>query len=170
MGDASKKSATMLVLVLTAALLPILIQLLDTMQQAIKQRKKEEAEREALTVAVASLRIRRHLDGGCNPQDGEGAPKRCCQSHYQHDRATQAVEQDYFCLTPVFDDKQFEHLYRITKTMAQQLLNVCALTDPFFTAQTDVCKRFNIGPMVKVLMFLKTIGYGCSPSAFLNYF
>jgi hypothetical protein len=89
---------------------------------------------------------------------------------YQHDRATQAVEQDYFCLTPVFDDKQFERMYCITKTMAQQLLNVCALTDPFFTAQTDVCKRFNIGPMVKVLMSLKLIGYGCSPSAFLDYF
>ena len=131
MGGASEKSATMLVLALTAALLPILIQLLAKMQQEIKQRKKEEAEREALTVAVASLRVRRHLDGR-NHQDGEGAPKRRRRSRYQHDRATQAVEQDYFCLTPVFDDKQFERMYRIMKTMAQQLLNVCALTDPFF--------------------------------------
>jgi len=39
MGGASEKSATMLVLALTAALLPILIQLLAKMQQEIKQRK-----------------------------------------------------------------------------------------------------------------------------------
>ena len=102
------------------------------MQQEIKQQKKEEEEeREALTVAMLSLRVRRHLDRR-NHQGGEGAPKRRRQSRYQHDRATQAVEQDYFCLTPVFDDKQFERMYCITKTMAQQLLNVCALTDPFF--------------------------------------
>jgi DNA-binding protein H-NS len=55
MGGASEKSATMLVLALTAALLPILIQLLAKMQQEIKQRKKEEAEREALTVADVTL-------------------------------------------------------------------------------------------------------------------
>jgi hypothetical protein len=70
--------------------------------------------------------------GATMHQDGEGAPKRRRQSRYQPDCATQAVEQDYFCLTPDFDDKQFERMYCITKTMAQQLLNFFLTQRPVF--------------------------------------
>jgi hypothetical protein len=81
-----------------------------------------------------------------------------------------AVHEDYFSLTPVFDDKQYERIYKVTKNMTQNMLNVCAITDPFFTSQQDVSGRYNIDPLVKVLMALKLVAYGCSPSAFQDYF
>ena len=79
-------------------------------------------------------------------------------------------DEDYFAPTPVFNDRQFEWIYRVSKSIVQQLFDICSRTNPFFTAQRDVCGRFNIGPLVKVLMALKLIGFGCSASAFQDYF
>ena len=116
-----------------------------------------------MTMASVSLGLERHFDG-CTAQEG---PKHCRPSRHLHDRARACVEQDYFCINPVFDDKQLERIFRITKVMAQNILNVCARTDPFFTDETDATNRSNIGPMVKVLMALKMLAYGCSaPTAF----
>jgi hypothetical protein len=113
-------------------------------------------------MASVSLQLKRYLDR--TPQEG---PKRRRPFCYLHDRARACVEQDYFCINPVFNDKQFERIFRITKSMAQNILNVCAHTEPFFTDDVaDATNRLNIGPMVKVLMALKMLAYGCSPTAF----
>ncbi|KAI2489692.1 Ribosomal protein-like protein [Fragilaria crotonensis] len=55
-----------------------------------------------------------------------------------------------------------------------QLLNlfvqVCGKADPFFTNIQDVTGRYNISPVAKVLVAIKQLAYGCSPSAFMDYF
>jgi Plant transposon protein len=139
--------------------------LLRVIEEA-KKEEEEKKERLAETMASVSLRLKRHLEGR-TIQEGS---KRRRASRFLHDRARACVEQDYFCLQPVFDDKQFERIFRITKSMAQQILNVCARTDPFFTDTQDATNRWNIGPMVKVLLGLKMLAYGCSPTAFQDYF
>jgi hypothetical protein len=49
-------------------------------------------------------------------------------------------------------------------------IQICAKTDPFFTDIQDVRGRYSIAPVAKVLMLLKLVAFGCSPSAFLDYF
>ncbi|KAI2506757.1 Ribosomal protein-like protein [Fragilaria crotonensis] len=168
MSGASEKATTMMVLLMTAALLPILVEFILNYE---RQRKEEEVKRRALLAAEVALGVRRQLDGRDHPRGGEEtAPKRRRRSQFRHQRAQLAVQEDYFSPTPVFDDKQYERIFRVTKQMTQNMLNICAITDPFFTSQQDVSGRYNIDPLVKVLMALKLVAYGCSPSAFQDYF
>ncbi len=78
-------------------------------------------------------------------------------------------EQD-FSPTPVFNDRQFERIFRLTKTIVEHPIRICAKTEPFFTDIQDVSGRYCIAPVAKVLMALKLLAYGCSPSGFLDYF
>ena len=43
------------------------------------------------------------------------------------------------------------------------------MADPFFTEQSDATGKCGIDPLLKVIMALKQVAYGCSPSAFLDY-
>ncbi len=52
----------------------------------------------------------------------------------------------------MFDNKQFERTFTVTKQTTQNYLNICEITDPFFTSQRDVSGRYNIDPLVKVLV------------------
>ena len=150
-----------MVLLLTAALLPMLVEYF----------MNYERKRQAITAVEVTLRVWRQLDGQDCPNGGEdAAPKRRQRSHFRHQRAQLAVQEDHFSLTPVFDDKQYKHTFRISKQMTQHILHICAITDPFFTLQQDVSRRYNIDPLAKVLMALKLVAYNCSPSAFQDYF
>ena len=161
-------NAALLFLLVTSSLLPILYEYY--LQQERKKRNRS-IEESIVSVAEMTLRVRRELDRGTDDDQPEGGQrKRRRSSHFRHARAEQAVHEDYFAPTPVFNDKQFERIFRVTKTIVQQAFDTCARTDPFFTVQSDVTGRYNIGPLVKVLMALKLVAYGCSPSAFQDYF
>lgn len=160
----SSEKAALLFLLITSTLLPVLYEYFLQQQERKKTRNISAIEESLVSVAEMALQVRRQLDN----QEMEGGGKRRKRrrrSHFRHERAEQAVYEDYFAPTPVFNDRQFERIYRVSKSIVQQLFDICARTDPFFTAQRDVSGRFNIGPLVKVLMALKLIGFGCSPSA-----
>ncbi len=109
---------------------------------------------------------------GTHNQEDEGGRrrKRRRSSRFRHERAAQAIHEDYFAPTPVFNDRQVERIFRVSKLIVQELFDTCARADPFFTVQRDVSARFNIGPLVKVIMALKLIAYDCSASAFQDNF
>jgi hypothetical protein len=159
---AAENAAAFLALV-ASAFLPLFFIYYETKKE--HKNNQSDVEESVLAVAEVALRVRRRIEG----RESHGRKKRR-RSNYQHGRARLCVEQDYFSPTPIFNDRQFERIFRVTKTITQQLLQVCARTDPFFTEQQDVCGRFKISPLVKVLMALKLIAYGCSPSAFQDYF
>jgi hypothetical protein len=71
---------------------------------------------------------------------------------------------------PIFSDKQFERFFCVTLTIAQQLLYACANSSVLFVDGYDATKRKSICPKVKILMCLKCLAYGVSPSAFQDYF
>jgi hypothetical protein len=49
-------------------------------------------------------------------------------------------------------------------------LEICAKADPFFTEQLDATGKCGIDEsLLKGIMALKQVAYGCSPSAFLDY-
>ena len=164
-------NTALLFLLVTSSLLPILYEYYR--QHQTKKRRSRIIEESIISVAEVALQVRRQLHTAtADDQEEEqgGRRKRQRVSHFKHERAEQAVYKDYFAPIPVFDDRQFERIFRVTKSIVQQVFDTCARSDPFFTVQTDVTGKFNIGPFVKVLMALKLVAYSCSPSAFQDYF
>ena len=161
-------------LLVASACIPLFLYVL---QQDEAQHDEERIEELAASAAGIAIRIRRQLEGrNSNSNDDDdnddGAPrrKRRRSSRFLHERARLSIETDYFSPTPVFHDRQFERIFRVTKAIVEHLIQVCAKNDPFFTDIHDVSGRFGIAPVAKVLMALKIVAYGCSPSAFLDYF
>ena len=72
--------------------------------------------------------------------------------------------------TPTFKDRQFERMFRITRTMADRLISCLAKADSFFTQTYDACRNPSIAPVVKFLAGMKRLCYGVSFSAFQDYF
>jgi hypothetical protein len=124
----------------------------------------EETARLAETVALITLRLKRHREG-----EHDGPRRKRTVVNYDHRRAAMCVQHDYWGPNPIFRDRQFERVFRITRAYADRILQVAANTDPFFTEVPDVCGKF-ICPKVKILMALKCLAYGVSPSAFQDYF
>ena len=162
-------NAALLFLLITSSLLPILYEFY--VQQ--ERKRNNSIEESIASVAEMTLQVRRQLDAGGTPgnhDEGGGRRKRSRSSRFKHERAERAIHEDYFAPTPVFNDRQFERIFRVSKSIVQELFDTCARSNPFFTIQRDVSGRFNIGPLVKVLMALKLVAYGCSASAFQDYF
>ena len=81
------------------------------------------------------------------------------------------IEKDYWTpITPLFNDRMFERTFRVSKQIANIILQVAGSSDPFFTDRVDGLGKAGICPKVKILMGLKLMAYGCSPSAFMDYF
>ena len=95
--------------------------------------------------------------------------KRNC-IEYDRERARRTVDDDYLGIYPTFNDRQFERVFRVTRQIAELIFQTCTNNDGFFTDSKDATKRRSICPKVKVLMGLKLLAYGVSPSAFVDYF
>jgi hypothetical protein len=161
-------------LLVGSAFLPLLLHYYHQQQQEQQEHNQNNIEDAVAKVVEVVCKVRRRLErggGGAGEEEDDNLPpKRRRSSRFQHHRARLAIQEDYFSPTPIFDDKQFERVFRITKTITEQIMLVCARSDSFFTEIVDVGGRYGITPMAKILVALKQIAYGCFPSAFLDYF
>ena len=110
---------------------------------------RSQSDIDALVAAmVVRRRSRRSVQG-----DDEAPRKR---RHIKRDflRARTAVHDDYWgSPTPLFDDKQFVRVFRISRRAADDLLDIAGNADSFFTEQTDgVTGESTICPKVKLLV------------------
>mgnify|MGYP000260874272 FL=1 len=70
----------------------------------------------------------------------------------------------------MFTDKQFEEVFRLTKSKAERLMQVCCQHNPkTFCPGPDATGKPGIRPEVKVLGVLKCVAFGCSSVAFRDY-
>ena len=128
---------------------------------------EEELLRLVHLVTTVSVRVKRLRDG----DDADLGPRRKrTVVNYDHQRAAECVNDDYWGPYPRFADRQFERFFRITRAFADRILTIAANTDAFFTKKEDALGKPGICPKVKVLMGLKCMAYGVSPSAFMDYF
>ena len=100
-------------------------------------------------------------------QDADEPPKK--KVKYDYERRA-CIYQDYLGPDPLFG-KYFERVFRVSRGITETLIQICGTTHSFFTASTnkvtgDPC----IYPEAKILMALKVLAYGVSPSAFMDYF
>jgi hypothetical protein len=87
----------------------------------VHQEKNEE-------LALGALIAKRELEGVHN-----FLPKaKRLYIRYDWERARLAVYNNYFGVTPIFQYHQFARYFRVTKLMAQLLLETCSLADCFF--------------------------------------
>jgi hypothetical protein len=96
--------------------------------------------------------------------------KKFARLKWDRHRARQCVDADYWGPQPLFDDRQFERVFRVKRSIVEKIIEVAADTTTFFCVCNDATGKASIAPHVKVLMGLKLLAYGVSPSAFLDYF
>ena len=92
------------------------------------------------------------------------------RTKHDHDRAWQCIQQDHLGPQPTFTDKQFEEVFRLTKSKVERLIQVCCRHKPkTFCPGPDATGKPGIRPEVKVLGVLKCAAFGCSGVAFRDY-
>jgi hypothetical protein len=60
----------------------------------------------------------------------------------------------------------FKKVFQVSRWIAEELLNACAMADPFFWQSINCTGKVCICPKVKLLMALKILAYGVAPTAF----
>ena len=178
-GCTSQQSAAIaFMLLVVSALIPVVLlwYTQETTQQdeerVVGDQQLEAAAERIARIALRMIRISRERSEGCGDNEEQEQPrnKKARVSSYSYERARLAIESNYFSPTPLFDDRQFERMFRVTKSIVELLIQICGKADPFFTNVQDVTGRYNISPVAKVLVAIKQLAYGCSPSAFIDYF
>jgi Plant transposon protein len=130
-----------------------------------EKRKAEQYEEEETAIVVAALQKRRGFLKDYTPISlGRD------YIEYERERARANVYKDYFSPSCIFRDYQFERIFRVTKAIAEIILQECALQLPFFRESYDATGRQSICPKVKLLMGLKLLAYGVSISSYVDYF
>ena len=102
--------------------------------------------------------------------DGNTPPMEQRKLNYDRERAYQFIFNDYMSLTPLFDDKQFQRVFRIKRTMVDEIISDLASLDAFWTSRRDATGKLSHSPVVKFLMGQKMLCYGVFINAFKDYF
>lgn len=101
--------------------------------------------------------------------DGNSGGKRK-KKNYDRVRAYNSVMSDYLGPKPLFDDHQFERIFRVTTGRAEHIISSLSKYDTFWTQTYDALGKPSIAPEVKFLAAQKKLCYGVSFSAFQDYF
>ncbi len=89
---------------------------------------------------------------------------------YNRDRAAKCLQEDFLGLERRFDNKQFVRTFRVTPSIAEDILRKLAVRDPIFTQRQQITGRAGIAPEVRLLCVFKCIGYGVLPTCEIPYF
>jgi hypothetical protein len=110
-----------------------------------------------------------HLDS--QPKDHRSLPRSVRTTMYPL-RALVTVKQDYTGRVPVFRGKEFETMFRISRSRFQRLMeDVMAANIPFFKSlPRDAHGRIGASFQCRLLLPLKTLAYGVPSHTFRDYF
>ncbi len=100
-------------------------------------------------------------------------PKR---KQWRHAEALHCIQRDYLGfpnspLPPMFDGKEFETMFRISRSRFQRLMEDIGNSDnAFYSLKTDCFDRKVSSLEARLLLPLKTLAYGVPPHTFTDYF
>jgi Plant transposon protein len=80
-----------------------------------------------------------------------------------------AIQEDYLGPQPQYE-RNFEHIFRVTRGIVEKVMQVAANYDLFFTQRHFLTGEPGICPEAKVLIGLKQLAFGISCSGFVDYF
>ena len=90
---------------------------------------------------------------------------------FQHQRALDCLLYDYLGPKPLFDGREFEMMFRVSRRRFQ-----CIMEDignagiPFFLQSADCFGKKGASIEARILLPLKCMGYGVPPHCFMDYF
>ena len=97
--------------------------------------------------------------------------KRAKRTIYKHSEALHCIKRDYTGPTPIFNDKQFDMMFRISRSRFQCIMeDIAASGNQFYLNRKDASG--NEGPSfeARLLLPLKTLAYGVAAHTFSDYF
>ena len=96
---------------------------------------------------------------------------RSAKVKYDHKRAAYCIRSDYLGSVPRFDGKEFQTMFRLSRSRFQRLMeDVGALQDPFYTKIVDTTGHVGASFEARLMLPLKTMAYGVPPHCFRDYF
>ena len=89
----------------------------------------------------------------------------------QHGEALHCILHDYLGPTPIFDGKEFDAMFRISRHHYELICQKLVPMDlTFYASQSDCVGRESSSLHSKVLLPLKCLAFGVAPHAFCDYF
>ena len=96
---------------------------------------------------------------------------RAKRKEFQHKDTMERLQHDYLGPEPLFDGKQFEVMFRISKYRFERLMqDIGNSQNPFFLEFPDCVGNIPVSMQAKLLLPLKTMAYGVPPHCFCDYF
>ena len=90
---------------------------------------------------------------------------------FGHGQALACIQRDYLGPYPLFPDKQFVTMFRLSKTRFQRLMeDIGNANIHFYQATEDGCGRPVASFEARLMLPLKTLAYGVACHAFRDYF
>ena len=135
------------------------------------EEQHEEKTEEEYTKMVDALQAFRRLDKKRRQLEGELMnPAKKHKKKFDYESARLCLYRDYLGPDALFE-RYFERVFRVSRRITEQLIQICGCTHSFFTETTNkVTGEKGISPEAKVMMALKVLAFGVSPVAFMAYF
>jgi hypothetical protein len=96
---------------------------------------------------------------------------RSAKTKYDHERAAYCIRSDYLGTVPRFDGREFQSMFRLSRSRFQRLMeDVAALQDPFYVSTVDGTGQTGASFEARLMLPLKTMAYGVPPHCFRDYF
>ena len=89
------------------------------------------------------------------------------RTKYDHERAYECIMSDYLSTVCRFDGKEFQQMFRLSRSRFQRLMEDIGRTnDPFFLSGTDGAGVSGASFEAKLLLPLKSMAYGVPSHCF----
>ena len=93
------------------------------------------------------------------------------RTKYDHERALYCIMSDYLSSISRFDGREFQQMFRLSRSRFQRLMEDVAKTnDPFFLSGADGAGVSGASFQAKLLLPLKSMAYGVPSHCFRDYF
>lgn len=154
-----------------------------------RKRRADDEEVDAIVVnAVRSTISAVAAFVAANEAEAEDAPVdhrhrvRGERKLFRHDEALHCIHRDYLGIpgdghgdaptVPLFDGKEFDAMFRISRSRFQRLMEDFGATgDPFYVDQpVDMFGRIGASMEARLMLPLKCLAYGVPPHCFRDYF
>ena len=90
---------------------------------------------------------------------------------FQHERALNCIMYDYLGPQPLFDGREFESMFRVSRGRFQCLMEDIKKADiPFHFGNTDAFGHRGASFEARILLPLKSMAHGVPPHCFRDYF
>ena len=90
---------------------------------------------------------------------------------YDHERAAYCIRSDYLGRVPRFDGKEFQTMFRVSRSRFQRIMeDIGSTEDPFYTNIVDGAGREGASFEARLMLPLKSMAYGVPPHCFRDYF